>query len=231
LPTSKGPPSGAVRPDQKSGLSAVGIAASVPGNHNLPARAAKAATSKIPIVFMTTSLPVVVGIARMVQQSGNTCRGKEATRAPKFSICGTGKMTARRLVCLGMPAFLTESGNPPPCDEPIKQIATTAGIAISGLQVDHGGNAGHFKQGNPGGPGRPKGSRGSRSGIDLAQMIVNVAQRAGFKTLDEKTGEFIPGDEGCEGYLLSVALNDHRTYCVLLARVLHRYSYRGHPDV
>jgi hypothetical protein len=28
--------------------------------------------------------------------------------------------------------------------------------------------------------------------------------RAGFKTLDEKTGKFIPGDEGCEGYLLWV---------------------------
>ena len=101
-----------------------------------------------------------------------------------------------------------------------RSLPIYAGISSSGLQVDHGGNAGHFKPGNPGGPGRPKGSRNSgRSRVDLAQMIMNVAERAGFKTVDEN-GKFIPGDQGCEGYLLWVALNDHRTYCSLLARIL-----------
>jgi hypothetical protein len=105
---------------------------------------------------------------------------------------------------------------------------TTAGIATSGLQVDHGGRAGQFQPGPDSrrASGRPKGSR-NRSRVDLPQMIVNVAARAGFKTLDEK-GDFIPGDEGCEGYLLWVALNDHRTYCTLLARIL---PYFVIPDI
>jgi len=53
-------------------------------------------------------------------------------------------------------------------------------------------------------------------------MIMNAAERAGYKTLDAN-GKFIPGDEGCEGYLLWVALNDHKTYCALLARILPYY--------
>lgn len=65
--------------------------------------------------------------------------------------------------------------------------------------------------------------------VDLAQMIMNGAERAGFKTLDKK-GKFIPGDDGCDGYLLWVALNDHRTYCSLLARVLPYYLKPDLPE-
>jgi hypothetical protein len=36
----------------------------------------------------------------------------------------------------------------------------------------------------------------ARSRVDLAQMIINAAERAGFKTIDEKTGQFIPGGAG-----------------------------------
>jgi hypothetical protein len=108
---------------------------------------------------------------------------------------------------------------------------TGAGIPTGGLRVAQGGQAGQFQPGPDSrrASGRPKGSRNisSRSRVDLPQMIVNVAARAGFKTLDEK-GNFIPGDEGCEGYLLWVALNDHKTYCALLARVL---PYFVIPDI
>jgi len=48
--------------------------------------------------------------------------------------------------------------------------------------------------------------------------------------VDEKTGKFIPGDEGCDGYLLWVALNDHKTYCALLARILPYYIANELPD-
>jgi hypothetical protein len=79
-------------------------------------------------------------------------------------------------------------------ETPANPVPTTAGIATSGLQV--GNNiANHFRPGNPGGPGRPKGSRNKqRHRVDLAQMIVNGAERAGFKTIDTQTGKFVPGD-------------------------------------
>jgi hypothetical protein len=135
-------------------------------------------------------------------------------------------MSAAATRCRRHPTGSVANRGPP--DKETGSTPTTAGIVSSGLRIGYGGSSGQFKQGNPGGPGRPKGSRnGNRSRVDLAQMIMNVAERAGFKVLDEN-GKFIPGDQGCEGYLLWVALNDHRTYCSLLARILPYYVI---PDV
>jgi hypothetical protein len=60
-------------------------------------------------------------------------------------------------------------------------------------------------------------------------MIMNNAERAGFKVVDEN-GKFIPGDGGADGFLLWVALNDHKTYCALMARILPYYIVNELPD-
>jgi hypothetical protein len=139
--------------------------------------------------------------------------------------CDAAKMTASTRMYRG--AIMATDPN-----KELGFTPTVAGIATNGLQVGHGGVATQFKPGyDPRrASGRPKGSRsGGRSNVDLAQMILNNAARAGFKTLDEN-GKFIAGDGGCDGYLLWIALNDHRTYAALLARVLPYYVKVDLPE-
>jgi hypothetical protein len=64
-----------------------------------------------------------------------------------------------------------------------KTAGRAANALSSTMQVGSTTNSTTFKIGNPGGPGRP---RGSRTRVDLPQMILNNAARAGFMTLDEK---------------------------------------------
>src|SRR5271170_999007 len=113
-------------------------------------------------------------------------------------------------------------------DEPIKEIEKVTSLGRMGVSVPgQKGTGSPIKPGWAGGPGRPKGSR-NKVRADLAQMILNGAARAGYKVVDEKTGRFIPGDDGCDGYLLWVALHDHKTYCMLLSRILPYYLK---PDI
>jgi hypothetical protein len=79
-----------------------------------------------------------------------------------------------------------------------------------------GHTGGHlFQPGNPGGPGRPRGSPNR-----LEADIINAAVRAGFIKLDENGNRVGSGLDGCEAYLMWVAVNEPKTYLALMARIL-----------
>jgi hypothetical protein len=80
----------------------------------------------------------------------------------------------------------------------------------------NGHTGGHlFQPGNPGGPGRPRGSPNR-----LEADIINAAVRAGFIKLDENGNRVGSGLDGCDAYLMWVALNDPKRYLALMARIL-----------
>jgi hypothetical protein len=89
------------------------------------------------------------------------------------------------------------------------------------LQVAHSCNETSFKEGHVPHPGsgRPKGSR-NRIKADLSQTILNAAARAGFMKLDENGKRIGTGEDGCEGYLFWLAVNEPKVMASLLARVL-----------
>jgi hypothetical protein len=59
---------------------------------------------------------------------------------------------------------------------------------------------------------------------------MNAAARAGFMKLDENGKRIGTGVDGCEGYLLWVAVNEPKTYVALLARILPYYVSTELPD-
>jgi hypothetical protein len=63
-----------------------------------------------------------------------------------------------------------------------------------------------------------------------SQLIMNAAARAGFMKLDENGKRIGTGVDGCEGYLLWVAVNEPKTYVALLARILPYYVSTELPD-
>jgi len=67
--------------------------------------------------------------------------------------------------------------------------------------------------------GRPRGSP-NKIKADLSQMIINNAARAGFLKPDEEGKLVASGIDGCDGYLLWLAVNEPKTYAALLARIL-----------
>jgi hypothetical protein len=86
-----------------------------------------------------------------------------------------------------------------------------------------------FKQGWAGGPGRPKGSP-NRIKADLAQLIMDAAGEAGFLKKNKRGKQVHTGVDGCEGYLLWLAVNEPRTYAALLGRVLPYYVSTDLPE-
>jgi hypothetical protein len=96
-----------------------------------------------------------------------------------------------------------------------------------GMQVGSQANATSFKPGCAAGPGRP---RGARNKVDLPQLILNGAARAGFLKIGEDGKRVYTGVDGTEGYLLWCAVNEPRTYMALLARILPFYIVNELPD-
>jgi hypothetical protein len=111
--------------------------------------------------------------------------------------------------------------------DPVKQTAVPPLIATNGMQVASTRNETSFKSGATAGPGRPRGSQ-NRIKADLSQMIINNAARAGF--LELKDGErAATGIDGCDGYLLWLAVHEPKTYAALLARILPYYVSPPEP--
>jgi hypothetical protein len=105
-----------------------------------------------------------------------------------------------------------------------QKVEITLEPAISARVNPYGqpNGEGKFKPGNPGGPGRPKGSR-NKVGNDLKVMIMNAAMRTGFIKIDENGQRIGTGLDGCEGFLMWLALYEPRTFAAILVRNLPSY--------
>jgi hypothetical protein len=107
-------------------------------------------------------------------------------------------------------------------DEPIKEIAQASLTTRVSIQPPgQKGTGSPIKPGWAGGPGRPKGSS-NKLKADLSQMVMNAAMRTGFIQVVDgvRVGS---GIDGCEGYLMSAAIHESRTFLALLARILPYY--------
>src|SRR5580658_8119982 len=112
-------------------------------------------------------------------------------------------------------------------DDTSKQQGLTPQITTRGLQV--AAPHGRFEPGHPPSGGRPKGSR-NRIKADLSQIILNAAARAGFMRLDEHGKRIGTGEDGCDGYLFWLAVNEPKTMAALLARILPYHVVPEIPD-
>jgi hypothetical protein len=83
------------------------------------------------------------------------------------------------------------------------------------------GTTARFKKGDskPDGSGRKRGTP-NRMTTTLKEAVVAAAELVGQKQLNEKTGEYEPGEGGLVGYMVHLALHNERAFAMLLGRVL-----------